>query len=225
MTNQAYRTLETFMHTCMKDSAHDEEHVYRVLFAAMDIAAHEQGVDTDLLIAACLLHDIGRREQFANPSLDHAQVGAEKARAFLLNSGYDSCFAGRVSEAIRSHRYRSDAPPATLEAKILFDADKLDATGAVGVARTLFYCAIDADPIYTRRPDGGISDGDGDEEESFFQEYHYKLKKLYDRFYTARASQIASSRRQAAAAYYESLLREVRDTEARGKALLSETLT
>ena len=55
-----------------------------MLFVALDIARFEEGVDADVLIAACLLHDIGRREQFENPSLEHALVGAEKARKFLL---------------------------------------------------------------------------------------------------------------------------------------------
>ncbi len=48
------------MLSCMNDSAHDKEHIYRGLYTALDIAAYEQDVDYEILITACLLHDIGR---------------------------------------------------------------------------------------------------------------------------------------------------------------------
>lgn len=138
MERETFDLIERYMLRCMDDAAHDREHVYRVLYLAMDIARYEEA-DTNLLIAACLLHDIGRKEQMENPSLDHAVVGAEKAKRFLLEEGFDPAFAGRVSACIATHRYRSDHPPESIEAKILFDADKLDVTGAMGAARTLLY--------------------------------------------------------------------------------------
>ena len=82
MTKQEYTTIENFMLDCMKDSAHDKHHIYRVLNAAVDIAAHEPNVDMRILTAACLLHDIGRDAQAANKALCHAQVGAEMAQNF-----------------------------------------------------------------------------------------------------------------------------------------------
>ena len=136
MTREAYQLLEAHMLSCMGDSAHDKEHIYRVLYSALDIAQGEAGVDYDVLIAACLLHDIARGEQFADPAVCHARRGAERARTFLLDPGFGEDFARRVSDCIRTHRYRSEDPPASLEARILFDADKLDVTGAVGIART-----------------------------------------------------------------------------------------
>ena len=79
MKKEDYNLIETYMLSCMDDSAHDREHIYRVLFSALEIAKAEAEVDYDVLIAACLLHDIGRREQFENPALCHAAVGGEKA--------------------------------------------------------------------------------------------------------------------------------------------------
>lgn len=64
---------------CMEDTAHDKEHIYRVLYNALEIAKTENNVNYDVLIAACLLHDIGRKEQFENTALCHAIVGSEKA--------------------------------------------------------------------------------------------------------------------------------------------------
>ena len=84
MTREIYNAIERHMLGTMDDSAHDCQHVYRVLYNALEIAKEESEVDYDILIAACLLHDIGRPDQVANPSLCHAEVGSEKAYRFLL---------------------------------------------------------------------------------------------------------------------------------------------
>ena len=121
----------------MKDSAHDKEHVYRVLYTALAIAKKEGKADVDVLIASCLLHDIGRQEQFADPKICHARAGAKKAYDFLKENGFSDEFSKKVSQCILTHRYRRSNLPESLEAKILFDADKIDVAGAVGIARTL----------------------------------------------------------------------------------------
>lgn len=223
MNLQNYRRIEAYMRGCMSDSAHDCEHVRRVLYTALDIAAHEsEPVDFDILTAACLLHDIGRQEQFADPRLCHAAVGAEKARLYLLENGFTEAFAAAVAACIRTHRFRSDSPPLSIEAKILFDADRLDVTGAIGIARTLFYQGQVGDPLYTLRPDGRISDGSGDARPSFFREYKFKLERLYTKFYTGRGAALAAERQAAAAAFYRSLLNEVRGSCDAGNALLEK---
>ena len=129
MRAQDFQKIEAYMCACLHDRVHDRGHVYRVLYTALDLAGQEQGVELDVLIAACLLHDIARGEQAADPAVCHARAGAEKARAFLLAGGFSPVFAARVADCIRTHRYRSSDPPQSIEAKILFDADKLDATG------------------------------------------------------------------------------------------------
>lgn len=205
------------MQSCMSDSAHDAEHVYRVLANAMVIAAGEREVNMDVLICACLLHDIGRPDQLSDPALCHAQVGAEKAYQYLLEHGYAADFAEHVRSCIRTHRFRKAMPPESIEAKILFDADKLDVVGAIGVARTLMYKGTVDAPLYTRGNNGRISDGREDTTPSFFQEYCFKLEKLYDRFYTETGKHLAMQRREAAIGFYESLYREVSELDERGK--------
>lgn len=222
MTREIYNLIENYMLSCMEDSAHDCEHIYRVLYNALEIAQSEEGVDFDVLIAACLLHDIGRKEQFENPALCHAMVGGEKAHKFLTDQGFDRDFSEKVRHCIQTHRFRRNMQPESMEAKILFDADKLDATGTLGIARTLMYKGNVAEPIYTKLPDGSISDGTGDTASSFFQEYHHKLEKLYGNFYTARGAQLAQERRPIAAAFYESLYREVSSGYLSGREILGE---
>lgn len=224
MTADVYKSLETFMLSCMDDSAHDSEHVYRVLYNALAIAREEKDADYDILIAACLLHDIGRIDQIRDPSLCHAQVGSEKAYRFLLESGMDEAFAQQVRHCIVTHRFRKNLPPQTLEAKILFDADKLDVTGAIGIARTLMYRGTLTEPLYRHLPDGTISDGSEDIGHSFFREYKFKLEKLYDRFFTATGAALARERQAIAKAYYESLYREVSHGYTEGQKELSRLL-
>lgn len=225
MRQERYRQIENYMLSCMRDSAHDCQHVYRVLYGALEIARCEAQPDMDVLIAACLLHDVGREEQFANPELDHAEVGAVKAERFLRSLGCSDSFCAHVRDCIRTHRFRSDCPPETLEAKILFDADKLDVTGAMGIARTLVYKGAVRDPLYTVDADGTVLDGSGSGEvPSFFGEYQFKLKNLYGRFYTARGAELAAERQAAADSFYENLLREVRASYQNGTYLLREQL-
>ncbi len=209
MKKETFCFLENFMLSCMTDTSHDKEHVYRVLYNALEIAEEENNVDYDVLIAACLLHDIGRKEQFENPALCHAIIGSEKAYKFLSDNGFETFFAEQVKQCIKTHRYRTNNPPESLEAKILFDADKLDAAGAIGIARTLLYKGIVSEPLYTLLPDGTVSTGENDIAPSFFQEYKYKLEKLYSNFYTKKAASIAEEWRHSAVEFYNSLYQEV----------------
>ena len=224
MTKEIYSLIEGYMLSCMEDSAHDKEHIYRVLYNALEIAKEDKTVDYDVLIAACLLHDIGRKEQFEDPALCHAMVGGDKAYCFLLENGFEEVFATKVKRCIQTHRFRKSMQPESVEAKILFDADKLDVTGALGIARTLMYKGNVTEPIYHVLPDGTISDGSQEEAPSFFREYKFKLEKLYDKFYTDRGLALAQERRGIAVAFYESLYREVNIGYMSGRKKLHECI-
>lgn len=228
MKKETFALLENYMRTCMGDCAHDGEHVRRVLYLALEIAETEPAADRDVLIAACLLHDIGRAEQFRDPGLCHARVGAEKAYRFLRGHGFPEDFSAHVRDCVRTHRFRSNDPPGSIEAKILFDADKLDVTGAIGMARTLFYAAQVGQPLYSLLPDGTVSDGGVEEPpgvHSVLREYKVKLEGLYDRFLTARGAELARRRQAAAVSIYENLLAEAREPYETGGAILARELT
>lgn len=223
MTRETYRIIENHMLQCMdpRDYAHGAEHVYRVLHAAMDIAAHEKDVDCDILICACLLHDIGRKAQAEDPSVCHAAKGAEMAKSFLLENGFTEEFSDRVAACILAHRFRKGVPCDTIEAKILFDADKLDVSGAIGIARTLYYGALFSEPLYSRDENGEILDGTVKTgEHSFLHEWNFKLKKIYQGFHTVRAAEIAAERKTIAEAFCKSILTESLEAEKMGHQLL-----
>ena len=224
MTKEIFALLEKYMLSCVDTCAHDSEHIYRVLSHALRIAKSEKGVDYDLLLTACLLHDIGRKEQLEQPSLCHAQVGAKKAYDFLLTEGFSPEFAQKVSDCIRTHRFRKNDPPKSIEAKILFDADKLDVSGATGIARTLLYKGQISEPLYSRTSAGDISDGTNDQQPSFFQEYKYKLEHLSSKFLTRTGAKLARKRQRSAARFYRDLLKETVESNANAASLLHNIL-
>ena len=195
MKRQLYELLESYMHSCMDGSAHDTQHVYRVLYSALKIAAGEQ--------------DVGRPDQLADPKVCHAQVGADKACVFLTGLGLADTFIQQVCHCIRTHRFSNRCTPQTIEAKILFDADKLDVTGLIGIARTLQYQGQHDEPLYTLGSDGMPGDGTGETKPSFFQEYKRKLEPLYDTFYTATGAAMAQEHKKAAQNFYHTLYRQV----------------
>ena len=218
-----------YMNSCLQGSTHDAEHVTRVLHYAADIAYYTLGdKDMDVLLAAAMLHDIGRPAQDKDPSIDHASIGADMAYDFLRSIGWREEKAAHVRNCIFTHRFRTDHPPASLEAKILFDSDKLDVTGAMGVARSFSYCTEIGEPYYTKDAKGKIEDGSlpaelGDH--SFFREYHFKLRDLADRMHTVRAKEIALEHKPAMDGFYRLMLDEVHTCYARGALALPELLT
>ena len=224
MNKQTYNLIENYMLSCMDDSAHDKDHIYRVLYMALEIAESIPQVDYDVLVTACLLHDIGRKEQFADPTVCHAQVGSEKAYNFLIGNGFGAEFAEKVKHCIVTHRFRKSNQPQTVEAKILFDADKLDTVGALGIARSLQFNGAMSEPLYSLKADGTVSDGAGDEQSSFFREYKFKLENVYNRFMTESGARIAKQREQSAIDFYNELLRECSEPYATGRKALQKVI-
>lgn len=227
MTKEQYQQLCTYMEQCLsgEDSAHDKEHCYRVLYHALDLAVGEKTlVDYDVLIAACLLHDVGREEQHKDKSVCHAEAGSQKAQAHLLRQGWNPEQVKHIAECIYTHRFRSEHPPQTSEAKILFDADKLDVCGTMGIARTLLYQGKMKQPIYSVTKDGRVLPGDVSEQPSFLREYHRKLKHVQDRLYTDCAKEIARQKEKVLDDFYKELLSDVQLCYSDGKRQLQKRI-
>ena len=119
-----------------KAGTHGWEHVERVIAISLRIASEEKyPVDEFVLRLACLLHDVSRRKG----SADHAAESAEAAEEILKGFGLKKEEVQGVKEAILSHSFSGGRSPRTLEGAILSDADKIDALGAVGIARVFEY--------------------------------------------------------------------------------------
>jgi uncharacterized protein len=221
---QQYEDLEKFMLFCMKDSVHDKLHVYRVVNYAAQIADETENADFDVVITASLLHDIGRVDEFENPSISHAETGSRKARDFLLSSGYSLSFSEKIELCILSHRHKKGAVPESLEAKILYDADKLDLIGCVGTARAILFGGQIDEPLYVLDASGQPTYGYPEEVPSLFREYHRKLQNLSSMLYTDAGIRIALSQQQMMNQYFEGLIDEVNQNHINGNRIINRKL-
>ncbi|MEK6848408.1 MAG: HD domain-containing protein [Nanoarchaeota archaeon] len=130
-------------------SAHNFDHVMRVYNLALHLAENED-VDLDVIKAAALLHDIGGKKEVDDPTgkTDHAIESAKMAEPILNNLGYSKDKIKHIQDCIISHRYRTENKPQTKEAKIVFDADKLETVGAIGIARAFVWVGRNNAHIY-----------------------------------------------------------------------------
>jgi uncharacterized protein len=135
-------------------------------------------------------------------------LSEELSEKILGEFSYTSVQISHVQECIRTHRFRGMERPESIEAKILFDADKLDATGCIGIARTLMYKGIIGEPLYSFDMDSLAIDYDSP---SFIREYNCKLSKIVQQLYTKRALELWEMRNSHAHKFYEELLFEIQE--------------
>ncbi|MCL4487393.1 MAG: HD domain-containing protein [Chloroflexi bacterium] len=192
------------------ESAHDFDHVLRVVALAERLAEAEKA-DQEIVRTAALLHDIARADEDQMPGSDHAQMAAERARAILLQRGVLPERADAVAQAIAAHRFRGAVAPQTLEAKILFDADKLDSIGAIGVARAFAVSGALSQRLWTDvASDATATRDQRNSEHSAVAEFIVKLSKVRDRVYTPSARRIADERHFYMASFFTRLGQEIR---------------
>ncbi len=197
---------EARRHYAGADAIHDFDHVLRVLALAERLARAE-GADLEVVRAAALLHDVARVDEADRLSHDHARAGAEFARRLLADQPPAQVEA--VAHAIAAHRFRTGPAPQTLEAQVLHDADKLDAIGAIGVARAFAYGGHEGQRLWSRVPAGYRETPDNQAEHTPVHEFHFKLRKIRDRLLTPSARQLAEERHAFMVAFFERLEREV----------------
>jgi len=127
---------ETMILEGSEDAAHDYEHLKRVMTLADTIAAREGG-DLPTIWAAVALHDIGQAREACFGG-DHAVIGAELSVELLRGTSFPQQSIPTVQQAILDHRLTGGNVPESIEGRVLYDADKLDALGAMGIGR--LYC-------------------------------------------------------------------------------------
>ena len=117
-----------------------------------------------------------------------------------------------MQHCIRAHRYRDDRePPATIEAKCLFDADKLDVLGAIGAVRVTVYAALAGTPFYAKPSEQFLLTGKEEPGElhSAYHEHLFKLRKVESRLFTNSAKKIARQRTVYLEKFFERLISEI----------------
>ncbi len=219
MTRETYNKINEYSKTMLSDSAHDTEHVKRVLMLSLKIAKSEKNIDYDVLIASALLHDIGRYKQMEDKDICHAAFGSELAYEFILSLGWGEEKALHVKECVLTHRYRQDLKPKSIEAKIVFDADKIDVMGSLGVARSFMFIGATNSLMYSLNVNGEIENTKNTKNDSFFREYHKKLKNLDKLVHTKKAKEIARKRKNSLNVFYKTLRKEINYSYKQAKIL------
>ncbi len=187
-------------------TGHDWWHMYRVWQLSINIAKHESGVDRLTLELAALLHDIADWK-FHDGDME---AGPKAAREWLEKLDVDNSTIEHIENIIRNVSFKGAGVPSsmtTIEGKIIHDADKLDAIGAIGIARTFAYGGSHKRPLYDpsikpkNHADFKAYKNDAGPTVNHFYE---KLLLLKDRMYTATAKKMAASRHE----YMERYLKE-----------------
>ncbi|SDB95179.1 HD domain-containing protein [Geotoga petraea] len=172
------------------DGNHDLEHILRVVYNAKLIADTVE-CDKEVVIISALLHDIGRSKKMLNKynikKGHHANTGAKIAYEFLKSLNYPK--AKEVSYAISVHNFSKGVIPETIEAKILQDADRLDAIGYVGIMRV-------------------FADERGDIQGKI-QHFYDKLLKLKDGMHTKKGKELAEEKHERIEKYLKGLHEEM----------------
>lgn len=184
---------------------HDIAHTVRVVKNCRRLCEQIPHADSDIVILAAWLHDVARPlESQSNGQIDHAAKGSEIAAEFLLDSKLDHAIVQRVARCIAEHRFRSGIQPSSIEAEILYDADKLDSLGAVGIARAMFFAARCGASLHNSREEAlqsqPYSCGD-----TAYREYLVKLSKLPERLFTEPARIIARERAAFMKSFFDQL--------------------
>ena len=194
-------------------TCHDWTHIERVKILALKIGKIEKA-DLKVLEIAALLHDIGRRDEMKNKgSFCHAERGAELAEQLLKKYKLDKEITSNVLHCVKTHRYRNNHKPETIEAKVLFDSDKLDSIGAIGIARIfLFAGSVGSKNLYTgneKKLAKAKKDYSYTKEDSAFLEYEVKLKYIKNKMLTKEGKRMAKNRDDFMKKYFKVFWREV----------------
>ena len=206
----------------LSSASHDFEHVKRVYKLCLEIAKHEKNVNFRILKAAAILHDIARvrEDKDISGKTDHAKLGAEMAEKLLKHAGFSKEEIEAIKHCILAHRFRNDVKPESIEAKILFDADKLDAIGAVGIGRSFMIAGEYGSKLYANisleeyikenlvggKPGGRIKDIS---KHAPNLEYELKLKHIPEKLYTSYAKKLANKRAAFMEKFFKRLKKEI----------------
>lgn len=186
--------------------SHDWEHTERVYNLCMHIGKKEDA-DMEILRLAAILHDIGRAHQDKSEGkICHAKKGAEIARDLLKKYDYDKI--DEVVHCVECHRFRNEKIPESKEAKIVFDADKLDCIGAVGIGRAFLFSGEIGAKLHNKDADMEKTEA-YTKEDTAYREFIVKLRKVKDRMLTEEGKRLAKERHDFMVDFFDRMNKEV----------------
>ena len=205
---QIMRTVQLLLHN--QSPAHDFQHISRVYKNAELISKQEESVDLDIVLAAALLHDLVVYPKGSSKTINSADDSAEIAKKILLEyKNYPREKIEKVADAIRTHSYSKRLVPQTLEGKILQDADRLDAIGAIGIARTFSVGGSENRSLYNPTDAFCETERQLDDTQWTLDHIKKKLMILKNSMHTKTAKKIAEERTEFMELFVNQLRKEI----------------
>jgi len=195
------------------DGSHDRSHLLRVWRNALAIARQEPPCDRAVLTAAVILHDCVAVEKNSPLRSQASRLAAARARTILAGLEWNAEQIDAAEHAIEAHSFSAAIPPQTLEARIVQDADRLDAIGAIGVARCFYIAGRMGSGLYDPA-DPAASQRDLDDRSFALDHFGAKLFKVAADFQTPTGQALAEARSQTMRAFVDTLLQEIGNPDA-----------
>jgi uncharacterized protein len=191
-----------------EDGSHDWSHLIRVWKLVMEIAAEEPSIDLEMLAVATLMHDCVQVEKTDPRRAQASRLSAEKASGVLRTLGWAAGRIDATAHVIEAHSFSAGIEPRTPEACVLRDADRLDAIGAIGIARTFYVAGRTGSRLYDPL-DPFAANRSLDDRRFALDHFETKLLRLTDGLMTAKAQRIGERRIATMRAYLDLLREEI----------------
>ncbi|HEV8404557.1 MAG TPA: HD domain-containing protein [Nitrososphaera sp.] len=191
-----------------RDSAHDFQHIKRV-YKNAEVIGRREGADMKILLPASLLHDLVVYPKGSAKTSKSADDSADMAEKLLKSYRYPQDEIDKICYCIRTHSYSKRLVPATLEGKILQDADRLDALGAIGIARTFSVGGSERRSFYNPDDPFWKSNRELNDREWTLDHFRTKLLKLKETMHTKTAREMAKERAKFMELFIKQLQKEL----------------
>jgi uncharacterized protein len=192
------------------DPSHDLLHVKRVVGLAKQLAQAE-GADAQVVVPAAFLHDCVYVSKTDSLRAQASRLSADKALEILKECGYPQKYFPDIRHAIVAHSFSAQIHPETIEAKVVQDADRLDAMGAIGIARCFALSGLTKRPLYFS-DDPFCKDRKPDDKQNSLDHFFIKLLRLQEKLHTKSAQREAVLRVETMRNFLKSLERELETT-------------
>lgn len=189
------------------DGSHDRTHLLRVWRNAKAIADQEPDCDLAVLTAAVILHDCVAVEKNAPERARASRLAADRARGIVAGWGWEAGRVDRVAHAIEAHSFSGGVAPETVEARILRDADRLDAIGAIGIARCFYVAGRMGSALYDPL-DPAAAGRALDDRRFALDHFGAKLFKVAGNFQTAKGRALADERMRTVRGFFDAFVAE-----------------
>lgn len=208
LTERDYEAALAVLWQGKTDPAHDIAHLRRVWGNCQKIARAEGGADLEVLLAGAYLHDLVNLPKDAPNRRAASRLSAEAAVAWLRETDFPAAKLEAVAHAIAAHSFSAGIPPETHEARILQDADRLEALGAIGLARMFAVSGLMGGQLYD--PDDPLAQHRPLDDKAYALDHlEVKLFPLVETMQTTTGREIAEERADWVAAFRSRLLREI----------------